>query len=72
MEQPYGPDWVSESKIVQEVQSWLRTFSAIINAPRQFAEAWAAGQRPDVMNPLTFFAISLGAFAVVGPVLRSS
>ncbi len=68
----HGPDWVSDSKIVQEAQSWARTFRAIINSPRQFAEAWAAGQRPEAMNPLTFFAISLALSTTVGPILRTA
>ena len=59
-------DWVAESKILQEALLYLRTLRAAVNHPWRFSSEWASGERR-VMNPLTFFSISIGlVFAARG------
>lgn len=63
---PTPPDWVAESKLLQDALLYVRSLRAALNRPWAFASSWALGtEKP--MNPLSFFSISLGiVFAVRG------
>lgn len=56
---PTPPDWVAESKLLQDALLYVRSLRAALNHPWAFASSWALGtEKP--MNPLSFFSISLG------------
>jgi hypothetical protein len=66
---PKPPDWVEDSKILQEGRRYLRTFRLAVNHPWTFSSQWAQGTL-EAMNPLTFFAITVGLRAGVSSLLR--
>src|SRR4051794_22389526 len=53
------PDWIGDSRLLQEALLYVRTLGQALRAPWTFAAEWADGKRL-AMNPLTFFATSLG------------
>ncbi len=63
------PNWVADSKILQEARAFLRTFRLVVNHPWAFCSQWAQGQA-EAMNPLTFFAIAAGLRAATISLLR--
>lgn len=53
------PDWVADSKVIQDALLYVRTLREALNHPWKFASEWALGRRTP-MNPLSFFSVSTG------------
>lgn len=52
------PDWVADSKIIQDLARYGRTLRQAVNHPWEFSAQWAQ-RRLEPTNPLNFFSLSV-------------
>jgi hypothetical protein len=52
------PDWVADSKIIQDLARYGRTLRQAVNHPWEFSAQWAQG-RLEPTNPLNFLSLSV-------------